>query len=420
MASAPSEANLNEDWLSYRPALELTLARCQPLAAETVDLTNSLGRVLAGAAESRIDHPPWDNSAMDGFAVQERDVRGATPESPQRLPVAEEVAAGAFPSGPLASGTAVRVMTGAPVPAGATGVIRIEHTDGGQGGYVEIRRDSDAARNIRGQGEDIRRGQILAAEGDEISAPLLGLLAMNGMQNVSVRRRPKIGVLSNGDELADLDDFGEVLEGRKIMNSNMYAVAAQLREFGADPVYLGIARDTSESVTEKLRLAEGCDGVVSTAGVSVGDHDCIRDVLAALGMERLFWRVRIRPGSPMTFGVLDGKPFWGLPGNPVSAMVTSELFVRPAIRKMLGCVSYERSRRRVRLAESIRSTPDLAQYYRVTLAESAGDELPVAHLTGPQGSGILSSMAAADGLLVVPEGIAEMSEGRVAEFLPLR
>jgi molybdopterin molybdotransferase len=243
---------------------------------------------------------------------------------------------------------------------------------------------------------------------------------MNGMQEVQVRCRPRIGVLSNGNELADFSDFGDVLEGRKIMNSNMHALAAQLREFGADPVPLGIARDTTESVTEKLRLAEGCDGIVSTAGVSVGDHDCVQDALVALGMDQLFWRVRIRPGSPITFGVLGGKPFWGLPGNPVSAMVTCELFVRPAVRKMTGHSRLERPRRRVRLAESIRSTRRLAQYYRVTVAESAGDDLPTASLTGPQGSGILSSMAAADGLLVVPEGTAELPEGAVAEFLPFR
>lgn len=420
MTSMSSKTEQKGDWLSYRPALELTLARCQPLPVETVDLTDSLGRALAETVKARVDHPPWDNSAMDGFAVQQGDVRGATPESPVRLPVVEEVPAGAFPSGPLVSGTAVRVMTGAPVPAGATGVVRIEHTDRGTNGHVEIRQDSDAARNIRGQGEDIRRGQTLAAEGDEISAPVLGLLAMNGMQEVQVRCRPRIGVLSNGNELADFSDFGDVLEGRKIMNSNMHALAAQLREFGADPVPLGIARDTTESVTEKLRLAEGCDGIVSTAGVSVGDHDCVQDALVALGMDQLFWRVRIRPGSPITFGVLGGKPFWGLPGNPVSAMVTCELFVRPAVRKMTGHSRLERPRRRVRLAESIRSTRRLAQYYRVTVAESAGDDLPTASLTGPQGSGILSSMAAADGLLVVPEGTAELPEGAVAEFLPFR
>ncbi|MEE9207475.1 MAG: gephyrin-like molybdotransferase Glp [Gemmatimonadota bacterium] len=408
------------DWLSYRPALEMSLARCQPLPNETVDLTNSLGRALAETADARIDHPPWDNSAMDGFAVRQGDVRGATPDSPITLPVVEEVPAGTFPSGPLEPGTAVRVMTGAPVPDGATGVVRIEHTDGGVNGHVEIRQDSDAARNIRGRGEDIRRGQSVAVAGDEITAPVLGLLAMNGMQEVSVGRRPRIGVLSNGDELADFGDFGDVLAGRKIMNSNMYALVAQLREFGADPVPLGIARDTSESVMEKLRLVDGFDGIVSTAGVSVGDHDCIRDALVALGMEQLFWRVRIRPGSPITFGVLAGKPFWGLPGNPVSAMVTCELFVRPAVRKMTGHARIERRRRRVRLAQPIRSTPRLAQYYRVTVAESTGHELPAASLTGPQGSGILSSMAAADGLLVVPEGTAELPAGAVAEFLPFR
>lgn len=411
------------DWLSYEDALAVILDHCGPLASEPTQLGEALGRALAEDVVSRIDHPPWDNSAMDGFAVRAADVAGAAPERPVVLPLSDDVPAGGFPRGPLAPRTAARVMTGAPVPEGATGVVRVEHTDGGDDDRVALYRDTDAERNIRRQGEDLRRGDTVLRAGDELTPAAIGILAMTGVREVRVGRRPRVAVLANGDELADFDDFDEVLAGRKIMNSNSHALAAQLRSGGAEPVLLGIARDSTAAVREKLAEAHGCDAVICTAGVSVGEHDHVKAALEELGMERLFWRVRIRPGSPITFGLLGGRPFWGLPGNPVSSMVTFEVFLRPAVRRLAGHRRLLRRRIRARARHEIVTKGDLTYFYRVKIEApdpgGAGEILPCISLTGPQGSGILTSMAAADGLLVVPEGVERLAPGDTAEVIPL-
>ena len=417
------------DWLSADEALERIFARCLPLPAETLDLVDDaaeLGpdRALAEDVVAEIDHPPWDNSAMDGFAVHVDDVAGATEATPVELPISGDVPAGSFPDGPLTRGTAVRVMTGSPVPGGATGVVRVEHTgpavrtDLGDTRAVRFLQASDAERNIRRRGEDLRRGQLVVAAGEPLSPAVIGSLAMQCRRRVPVRRRPRIGVLANGDELADFDREDEVRAGRRIMNSNSYALAAQLRAAGAVPVGLGIASDTAASVREALGRGADCDGLISTAGVSVGEHDEVKRALDEAGFEREFWRVRIRPGSPMTFGLLSGRPVWGLPGNPVSAMVTFEVFVRPAIRRMAGHARPRRARIRAEAAEAIRSPADLTQFYRVALEFPPGRP-PLARLTGPQGSGILTSMVRADGLAVIPDGTAEIAQGAPLDVILL-
>jgi molybdopterin molybdotransferase len=377
-----------------------------------------LGAAVAEDVQAAVFHPPWDNSAMDGFAVHAEDVRGATADSPITLPVSDDIPAGCFPSGPLPRGTVARVMTGAPVPEGATGVVRVEHTDDGRHGEITFFQDSDAKRNIRRRGEDIQAGDTVLRAGDPVTPAAIGVLAMQGMRNLVVRRRPRVGVMSNGNELADFDEVAEVRAGRRIMNSNGHALAAQLVTAGAEPVMLGIARDDADDVRRRLERAADCDAVISSAGVSVGDHDRVKAALDDMGMQRVFWRVRIRPGSPLTFGLLGGRPFWGLPGNPVSAMVTFEVFLRPAIRKMVGHREPEVPRIRARARKAISSSADLTHFYRVTLSRIAGD-LPEAELTGPQGSGILTSMSAADGLLVVPEGVSEIQAGEIVDVIPI-
>jgi molybdopterin molybdotransferase len=405
------------DWLSYADALACMLERCGRLEVQRVALDDSLGLALAEEVRSRVDHPPWDNSAMDGFAVRAQDLGAVRSEGSVKLPISQEIPAGAFPEGPLRGGTAAKVMTGAPVPDGSTGVIRVEHTDGGSDGAVEIRETSDASRNIRRRGEDVRVGTSVMSEGAEVTPAAIGILALSGHRSVVVGRRPKVAILATGDELVDLDDLEEAVAGRKVVNSNSHALAAQLRTAGAEPALLGIARDDRADIIAKLESGLDYDGIVTTAGVSVGEHDQVKQVLADMGMERVFWRAKIRPGSPIAFGLLAGKPFWALPGNPVSAMVTFEAFLRPAVRKLAG---HERLhvRSSARVREPVISKIGLTHFFRVRL-EHSPDGLSDAYLTGPQGSGILSSMTAADALLVVPEGVDRLEAGTIAETMPL-
>jgi len=405
------------DWLGWREALDTILAHCESLPTERSEAARTLGCAVAEDVRASVFHPPWDNSAMDGFAVHADDVRGATRESPITLPVSDDIPAGSFPSGPLERGTVARVMTGAPVPAGASGVVRVEHT-AETPEEVTFFQDSDAERNIRRRGEDIEEGEMVLRRGDPVTPATVGVLTMQGMSDVVVRRRPRVGVLSNGNELADFDEVEEVRAGRRIMNSNGHALAAQLVTAGAEPVALGIARDDADDVRRCLERAVDCDAVISSAGVSVGDHDQVKAALDDMGMRRVFWRARIRPGSPLTFGLLGGRPFWGLPGNPVSAMVTFEVFLRPALRKMMGHRHPEAPRVIARARKAISSSADLTHFYRVRLSRVAGD-LPGVELTGPQGSGILTSMSVADGLLIVPEGVTEVSAGEIVEVIPL-
>lgn len=418
-AELRSRARPEPDWLSVEDARELILDACSPLPSESVPIREALGRALAEDVASRVDHPPWNNSAMDGFAVHASDVAGASADSPVVLPVVDEVPAGAFPEGPLASGTAVRVMTGAPVPDGASGVVRIEHTDGGAGGQVTIHADSDADRNIRLAGEDVRRGAIQLRAGDEVTPAVIGSLAAMGWPEVRVHRRPRVAILSNGDELADFDRLDEVLAGRRIMNSNEHGLAALLEAAGAEPIRLGIAADDAGQVRRRIEQAPEFDALVTSAGVSVGDHDHVKAALDELGVEPGFWRVRMRPGSPITFGTLAGRPVFGLPGNPVSVMVTFHLFVRPALRALGGHARLQPFPARARAAEEIVSPGGLTYFFRVRLERDRNGQLS-ARLTGPQGSGILNSMVAADALAVVPEGTTTIASGEPLELLPLR
>ncbi len=396
------------DWLSLAEAREAVLKGVDALGTERRGLLAALGYVLAEDLVSPIDLPRWDNSAMDGFAVRAEDVRGASASSPVTLAVLEDVPAGAFPTQRLTAGSATRVMTGAPVPEGADGVIRVEHTDGGidlggENARVEIRSDADAGRNVRPRGQEMRVGARVLAAGRVLGAAELGLAASIGKGELTVVRRPVVAILTSGDELVDVDRFDEVLAGRKIISSNSYTLAAQVMAAGGEPRLLGISPDDPDRLREQLHRARGCDVLVTSAGVSVGEHDLVRRVLSELGLRTAFWRVRIRPGSPVAFGWVDSLgriPWFGLPGNPVSSMVTFELFVRPALLRMAGHRAVFAPIVRVRIAEEVAPSPGLEVLLRATLS---GAEPPVATLTGPQGSGLLSSMSAADALVLVPE-----------------
>jgi molybdopterin molybdotransferase len=407
------------DWLSVEDALEAILARIGELGSESVPVTEALGRVLAADVTSEIAHPPWDNSAMDGYAVRSADIAEASRERPAVLRVVEEVPAGGFPTRSVGPGEAIKVMTGAPVPEGADGVTRVEFTERGpEPGTVAVFDASDAGRNIRCKGEDLEVGDRPLAAGTLVRPAEVGVLAMLGRAEALVYRRPRVGILATGDELADFDEWHLVKAGRRIMNSNSYALAAQVRECGGRPELLGIARDDPEVLRRSLERATGFDALITSAGLAVGDHDHVRDVLGGLGMELVFQRVRMRPGSPFAFGLLVGMPVFMLPGNPVSAMVTFEVLVRPALRRMTGLKRYDRSWRRVEIAQPLRAGPGRTHFYRAVL-EPVVDGGWLARLTGPQGSGILTSMVKADALLRVPAG-AEVSAGSSVDALVLR
>ncbi|HEX8695175.1 MAG TPA: gephyrin-like molybdotransferase Glp [Longimicrobium sp.] len=405
------------DWLAAGEALRRIVGAVEPLGREERPLPGCLGRVLAEDVAAPVDLPPWDNSAMDGFAVRAADVRGATREAPAVLRVVDDVPAGRFAVRPVGPGEAIRVMTGAPVPAGADGVVRVEHTDGGTGigtaeGRVAVFSGADAGKNVRPRGEDVRAGDVVLRAGKTLRAPELAVAAALGRAGLSVVRRPVVAVLASGDELVEVERYVEVLAGRKIVSSNSYALAAQLAEAGMEARVLGIARDTPESLRAHLERARGCDALVTTAGISVGEHDHVRGVMEELRTEVAFWRVRVRPGSALAFGrvgALDGIPWFGLPGNPVSTMVTFELFVRPALLRMAGHARPYLPAVDVVMRDGYAARGELMHFPRVRL-EREGDGTLSARLTGAQGSGVATSMAAADALAVVPAG-AEVRPG---------
>lgn len=376
---------------------------------------DALDRVLGEDVASPLALPPWDNSSMDGYAVRAADLRGATAANPVALPVAGTVAAGAVESQLLGVGQAIRIMTGAPIPAGADSVVRVEDTDGGTV-TVRIRSDRDAGRNVRPRGEDVTKGAIVATRGTRIGPALVGLLASIGRDAVQVFRRPRVAVLASGDELVDLDRFDEVLAGRKIVSSNSYTLQAALRRDGTEPMLLGIARDDPDEMAQRLRSCDA-DMLLTIGGVSVGAHDHTRSVVSALGARMEFWRASIRPGAPIGFGMLGAMPWLGLPGNPVSALVTYELFARPALRKLQGYRLVHRQPVPVTVEEPITISAPLTHFLRAIVRVTPAGY--VASLTGPQGSGILSSMAAANALLIVPPETPRIDAGRVAMALLL-
>lgn len=394
--------------LSAREAALRVVAAVERQPALRIPLDDALGTVLAEPLVSPLDIPAWTNSAMDGYAVRSVDVRGATAEHPVSLRVVETVPAGRFPTRSLGTAECARIFTGAPLPDGADGVIRQEDTDLGAD-VVAIRRDRDAGVNIRRAGEDIRRGETVLDAGTELGPAELGVLASLAVSHPLVFRRPRVGILGGGDEIVDVDRPEEILSGRKVASSNSHTLAALVRLAGGEPLNLGLARDTPESLREHLARAPECDLLVTTAGISVGDHDHLRAVVGELGGRIDFWKLRMRPGAPVGFGRVLGVPWIGLPGNPVSAMVTFELFVRPAIRTLAGHRLPFRRAVTVRAAEPISLRPTLQHFLRAVVRDGADG--PEARLTGPQGSGILTSMVRANALLVIPEGQHETPAG---------
>jgi molybdopterin molybdotransferase len=403
--------------LTVAEASDRILAEIQQLDVESVPLRRALGRVCAEDIAATVTMPPWSNSSMDGYAVRSADITPVMSGETVRLRVVATIEAGKFASRRLKRGEAMRIMTGAPVPEGADSVIRKEHTDGGSA-KVEIRDATDVWKNIRPAGEDYHAGDLLAKRGAPVKPALIGVLASSGVSMIKTFKRPRVAIISSGNELVDIDDFDEVVAQRRIVSSNSYTLEALTRVAGGLPVDLGIAADTKASLKRKLESARDCDLILTSAGVSVGDLDFTRDVFAALGGEQRFWRVKMRPGAPLAFGMLGDVPWLGVSGNPVSAMVSFELFVRPVLRKMQGHTALFRRTVTVTLEEDVKIGAKLTHFLRAIVARNSDGTL-VAHLTGLQSSGALTSMAKANALLIVPETSPKVAKGSQLKALML-
>ena len=400
--------------LSVEEALEQVLSYFHPLEPERVPIIEALGRVLAEDIYSEIDIPPRANSAMDGYAVLAADTTAAGPQTPKRLRIIGDLAAGYVTETEVTPGTAIRIMTGAPIPPGADTVVRFEDTER-DGEWVNIFVAVPVGKNVRPAGEDVRRGELVLRRGTRIRPQEVGMLASVGHKEVMVIRRPRVAILATGDEVVEVD---APLEPGKIHNSNSYSNAAQVLKYGGIPIMLGIARDQVQELTEKIRagLAQGVDLFLVSGGVSVGDFDVVKNVLAAEG-EITFWRVRMKPGKPLAFGRIGGVPLLGMPGNPVSVMVSFELFARPAILTMLGITDLEKPTVEAILLDEVKRKDGRRHFLRVYVEGKEGEYY--AHLTGEQGSGILSSMVKANGLAIIPEEWSRVAAGERVRVMML-
>ena len=410
--------------ISVEEALEKILSYVEVLEPERRPILDCLGQVLAEDVYSTIDIPPLDNSAMDGYAVRAEDTYGARESSPVYLAVVGGVAAGSLPTKEIEPGTAIRIMTGAPLPDGADAVVQFEDTDemtrkssGGDLSQIGILRQAKKRLNVRNRGEDIARGSLVLEKGRVLRPQEIGVLASLGRSTALVIRRPIVAILATGDELIAVD---QPLDPGKIHDSNTYTIAAEVSRYGGIPRILGIGRDSIQSLTEKIDEGLDADMLITSGGVSKGDYDIVKDVLAEHG-EVGFWTVRMKPGKPLAFGIMknvEGSrkrqvPHLGLPGNPVSSMITFEQFARPAISKMMGKKTLTKPTIRAIIEANIANNDGRRVFARVIVTRRDGQYY--ASVTGPQGSGILTSIAKANGLAVIPETSKGVKAGEMVE-----
>ena len=411
------------DWLSYEEALARVMARAHPLPPIRLPIEEAEGMALARPVESPITLPPWDNSAMDGYAVRSDSIAGASAEAPRTLRVTGALRAGEVGGGAVGASEAVRIMTGTPVPAGADCVVRVEDTDAErEPGRVAVFSERDRGRNVRPAGQDMRAGEIVLPRGSTLGAGAAGVLAACGLASVEVHRRPVAAVVASGDEIAPAERFAEVAAGRAIPDTNGPMLAAAVREAGGEAVRGGIARDTEESVREHLvRGAARADLLITIGGASMGEGDLFKRVLDELGYESDFWRARVRPGSPFGFGRLpvDGRepvPVFGLPGNPASAFVTFHVFARPFISALAGHRHPFPPVVRARAGVALGGPKGLAVFPRVRLRPDPGGGW-TAVLAGHQSSALVAPTGRAHGLAVIPEGVERIAEGEELDVL---
>lgn len=414
---------VSEQMMTVEEARAAVLSRISRLESEPVELLESMGCVLAEDIISDIDVAPFDNSAMDGYAVRSADTAGATEESPVVLRVVDHIAAGSVSTSVVGAGQAARIMTGAPVPAGADAIVMVEHTEslegsGSTGGTVAIQRPAVVGDHIRLAGEDVGMGDTVLRAGEVVNAASIGLMAAVGVVTPLVYRRPNVAIVSTGDELVGIT---ERPGPGKIRNSNSYSLAAQVVAAGGVPHILGIARDNVADTRAILGRAPDFDLMVTTGGVSMGDFDFVKDVLAEIG-KLDFWKVAMRPGAPQTYGTIGGTPFFGLPGNPTSTMVGFEMFVRPAIRKMRGFTALDRPQVRAVLEEDVRKKHDRRYFMRGVLTRGKGSDAEcswTARLSGRQSSAMLTAMHRANCLISLPAGVTEVPAGTVVDCIRL-
>ena len=400
--------------ISVEEAQEAILSKIRPLGGEKVQILEALGRVLAEDIHSPRSIPPWPNSAMDGYAVRTEDVKGATRDSPITLRIVEEIQAGFAASRAIGRGEAIRIMTGAPIPEGADAVVLVEETERVGEAEVRVHLAVPHGEAIRIPGEDVKEGERVFQADDRLTSAAVGMLANLGRAFVQVYQKPRVAILATGEELVDLDQEPGI---GQIYNSNSYAIASQVTEAGGVPVRLGIARDNAEDLERRFRDGLNADLLVSSGGVSIGDFDLVRDTLGGLGSEMHFWRVRMKPGKPMAFGTIQGIPVFGLPGNPVSTMVSFELFVRPSLLKMQGRTRLFRPAVEATLLHPLRKTPERRHYVRAVVSHDKGNW--TARAIEAQGSNIIHSMVRANALLVFPENQTDLPEGSRVEAILL-
>lgn len=417
--------------LTVEEAIEKILEKVDILETESVPILDTLGQVLDEDIHSEINVPPLDNSAMDGYAVRADDTGGASETSPRVLRVIDTVLAGSISDEEVVTGTTIRIMTGAPLPKGADSVVQFENTDETKRrtspdedtpSEIGILSEATPGLNVRKAGEDILKGTTVLRKGAIIRPGEIGLIASLGYTEVKVIRRPMVAVLSTGNELVET---GQALPEGKIYDSNAYSIASLVKRYGCIPKVLGIARDDEAELVSKLNQAQDADMILTTGGVSMGDYDMVKDILARDG-EMVFWKVRVKPGKPLVFGKIQGKgrdgqprniPHLGLPGNAVSCMVSFELFVRPALLKMMGKKNFTKPAVEAILEEDVKNNAGRRIYDRAIVEKRHGHYY--ARLTGPQGSGILTSMSLANGLVLIPEEKKVVKKGETVQTLML-
>lgn len=429
MAPRPHFERREADWLGVAEALDRILDGHAPLPPRTRPLTEALGSTLAVDVHARARLPPHDNSAMDGYAVRSVDLVGASDERPVELEVVGRILAGSAERPPVGPGQACRIMTGAPLPPGADGVTRVEYTDRERGrpGWVRVHTDRDAGSHIRPGGQDMEVGARVAPSGTRIDAGWTAILAAAGHDPVEVRRAPRVVILTTGDELRGPAGFDDVIAGRAIPDSNGPMLAAAVREAGGIPVPVGPARDDAADLRRCLEGAGEADLLLTVGGASMGEGDLLKRVLEDDGLHVDFWRVRMRPGSPVAYGTLPRPgggarlPLLSLPGNPASAFVTFHLFARPLLRLLAGEPDPWPRALHCRAGDRLTSVGSLCHFHRVRLEAATGsDPCPTACLSGHTGSGLVHSLGPADGLAIVPEGVEAIEVGAAVEVIPLR